>query len=43
MGQDVSNIKGMPSALKNENMQTLSNFSPGYILKLKQRFEEGSK
>lgn len=43
MGADISQIKGGNNALNNKNIQTLSNFSPGYILKLKQRFEQGSE
>jgi hypothetical protein len=43
MGQDISQLKGSASALNNKNIQTMSNFSPGYILKLKQRFEQGSE
>jgi hypothetical protein len=43
MGQDISQIKGSASALSNKKIQSMSNFSPGYILKLKQRFEQGSE
>lgn len=40
MGSDQSQLKGTPQALK--NFQSLGNLTPGYILKLKERFESGS-
>jgi len=39
MGADQSQGNGNKGALKNPSLSTLSNLSPKYILKLKERFE----
>ena len=43
MGADASQLKGNSNALKNKDLNALSNLTPGYILKLKERFESGSE
>ena len=43
MGADTSQLKGNSNALKNKDLQSLSNLTPGYILKLKERFESSSE
>lgn len=42
MGADTSQLKGSPDAFKIKDLQSLSNLTPGYILKLKERFESSS-